>query len=57
MAEIAGSKREGLLALAAGTGLQVMLASMEADVTTLAGPRAATPPAAPRSRTATSAGR
>src|SRR3954467_1809301 len=39
MAEIAGSMREGLLALAIGTGLQVMQALMEADVTTLAGPK------------------
>src|SRR3954447_9945422 len=39
MAEIAGSMREGLLALAVGTGLQVMQALMEADVTTLAGPK------------------
>jgi len=39
MAEIAGSMREGLLALAVGTGLQVMQALMEADVTGLAGPK------------------
>src|SRR3954464_11294886 len=39
MAEIAGSMREGLLALAVGTGLQVMQALMEAGVTTLAGPK------------------
>src|SRR3954464_11919251 len=39
MAEIAGSMREGLLALGVGTGLQVMQALMEADVTTLAGPK------------------
>ena len=39
MAEIAGSMREGLLALAVGTGLQVMQALMEADVTALAGPK------------------
>src|SRR4051794_3673533 len=39
MAEIAGSMREGLLALAVGTGLQVMQVLMEADVTTLAGPK------------------
>ena len=37
MAEIAGSMREGLLALAVGTGLQVMRALMEADVTAVAG--------------------
>ena len=39
MAEIAGSMREGLLALAVGTGLQVMQVLMEADVTALAGPK------------------
>ena len=39
MAEIAGSMREGLLALAVGTGLQVMQALMEADVTGMAGPK------------------
>src|SRR3954463_13476873 len=39
MAEIAGSLREGLLALAVGTGLQVMQALMEAEVTALAGPK------------------
>src|SRR3954447_25588259 len=39
MGEIAGSMREGLLALAVGTGLQVMQALMEADVTALAGPK------------------
>src|SRR3954469_5998655 len=39
MAEIAGSMREGLLALAVGTGLQVMQVLMEADVTGLAGPK------------------
>jgi putative transposase len=39
MAEVAADMREGLLALAVGTGLQVMTALMEADVTSLAGPR------------------
>ena len=39
MAEIADSMREGLLALAVGTGLQVMQALMEADVTAVAGPK------------------
>jgi transposase-like protein len=39
MAEIADCMREGLLALAVGTGLQVMQALMEADVTGLAGPK------------------
>ncbi len=39
MAEVAADMREGLLALAVGTGLQVMTALMEADVTSLAGPK------------------
>ncbi len=39
MAEVAADMREGLLALAVGTGLQVMTALMEADVTALAGPK------------------
>jgi putative transposase len=38
MAEIAGSAREGLLALAVGTGLQVMAAMFEEDVARLCGP-------------------
>jgi transposase-like protein len=39
LGEIAGSASEGLLALAVGTGLQVMYAMMDADVTALAGPK------------------
>jgi putative transposase len=39
MAEIAESMQEGLLALAVGAGLEVMQALMDADVTTLAGPK------------------
>ncbi len=39
MAEVAADMRQGLLALAVGTGLQVMTALMEADVTALAGPK------------------
>jgi putative transposase len=39
MAEIADSMREGLLALAVGTGLQVMQVLMAADVEALAGPK------------------
>ena len=39
LAELAGEVREGLLALAVGTGLQVMTALMEADVTAKCGPR------------------
>jgi transposase-like protein len=38
MAEIAESAREGLLALAVGTGLQVMAAMFEEDATRLCGP-------------------
>lgn len=39
MAEIAGSVREGLLALAVGAGMQVMAAMLEESVTVLCGPR------------------
>jgi hypothetical protein len=39
MGEIAAEMQEGLLALAVGTGLQVMAALMDADVIALAGPR------------------
>ena len=39
MSEIAENMHEGLLALAVGAGLQVMAALMEADVSTLAGPK------------------
>jgi putative transposase len=39
MGEIAENMHEGLLALAVGAGLQVMAALMEADVSTLAGPK------------------
>jgi len=39
LAELAGELREGLLALAVGTGLQVMAAIMEADVTAVCGPK------------------
>jgi hypothetical protein len=38
MTEIAGAAKEGLLALAVGTGLQVMAAAFEEDVTRLRGP-------------------
>ena len=37
LAELAGEVQEGLLALAVGTGLQVMAAMMEADVTAACG--------------------
>jgi putative transposase len=39
LAELAGELREGLLALAVGTGLQVMTAIMEEDVTATCGPK------------------
>ena len=39
MTEIAEDMREGLLALAVGTGLQVMQSLMEADVAAVCGPR------------------
>ena len=39
LAEIAEDMREGLLALAVGTGLQVMNAIMESDVTAACGPK------------------
>ena len=39
LAELAGEMREGLLAVAVGTGLQVMAAIMEAEVTAACGPR------------------
>jgi len=39
LGELAGELREGLLALAVGTGLQVMSAMMEADVTAPCGPK------------------
>ncbi len=39
MAELAGDVQEGLLALAVGTGLQVMAAMMNADVEVVCGPR------------------
>jgi putative transposase len=39
MAELAGDVQEGLLAMAVGTGLQVMAAMMNADVEALCGPK------------------
>ena len=39
LAELAGELREGLLALAVGTGLQGMAAMMEADVSGVCGPK------------------
>jgi putative transposase len=40
--ELVAEVREGLLAMAVGTGLQVMAAMMDADVTAVCGPRAST---------------
>ena len=51
--ELAGELREGLLALAVGTGLQVLAALMEADVTAVCGPKGRHDPG----RTATRHGR
>ena len=39
MAELAGEVQEGLLAMAVGTGLQVMAAMMHADVAVVCGPK------------------
>ena len=52
MGEIAADMQDGLLALAVGTGLQVMHALMQADVTALAGPRGAHDTAGSRCDTA-----
>ena len=43
VAELAGAAREGLLALAVGTGLQVLQAMLAEDVARLVGPKAAQP--------------
>jgi hypothetical protein len=56
LAELAGAAREGLLALAVGTGLQVLHLLMDEDVARLVGPRAATTLTAPRSVTAPTKG-
>jgi hypothetical protein len=50
LAELAGEVREGLLALAVGTGLQVMAAMMEANVTTACGPKGRHDPTRPGPR-------
>lgn len=42
--EIAADMREGLLALAVGTGLEVMQQLMEADVAGVCGPKGKTQP-------------
>ncbi len=45
LAELAGDVQEGLLAMAAGTGLQVMAAMMNADVEAVCGPKGRHDPA------------
>jgi len=57
VAELAGAAREGLLALAVGTGLQVLEALLAEDVARLVGPRAATTPSGRRCDTAASLAR
>src|SRR5215208_3384750 len=54
LAELAGAAREGLLALAVGTGLGVLGSLLDTDVERLVGPRAATTRSGPRSGTAPS---
>ena len=56
MAEIAGAAKEGLLALAVGTGLQVMAAMFDEDVTRLCGPDGKHNPARAGYRHGTGAG-
>ena len=56
MAEIAEDMREGLLALAVGTGLQVMQALMAEDVTAVCGPKGKHDPARTAVRHGTEAG-
>jgi putative transposase len=48
VAELASAAREGLLALAVGTGLQVLQGMLAEDVARLVGPRAATTRSGPR---------
>ena len=56
MAEIAGAAKEGLLALAVGTGLQVMAAMFDEEVTRLCGPDGKHNPARAGYRHGTEAG-
>ena len=56
LAELAGSLREGLLALAVGAGPQVMAAVIDEGVTALAGPRGRHDPARTAVRHGTEAG-
>jgi putative transposase len=57
VAELANAAREGLLALAVGTGLQVLEAMLAEDVARLVGPRGRHNPPGPRSATAASRAR
>jgi len=54
LAELAGAAREGLLALAVGSGLGVLGSLLDTDVERLVGPGAATTRSGPRSVTAPS---
>ncbi len=56
MAELAGDVQEGLLALAVGTGLQVMAAMMHADVAAVCGPKGKHDPARTAVRHGTESG-
>ena len=56
MSEIAGNVQEGLLALAVGTGLQVMAAMMAEDVTAACGPKGKHDPARTATRHGSEAG-
>jgi transposase-like protein len=57
VAELAGAAREGLLALAVGTGLQVLQAMLEEDVARLVGPKGRHNPDRAAVRHGTEAGR
>jgi hypothetical protein len=48
LAELASAAREGLLALAVGTGLQVLQAMLDEDVATAGRAQGPSPPAADR---------
>jgi putative transposase len=54
VAELASAAREGLLALAVGTGLQVLEVMLEEDVARMVGPKGRHNPTGPRSATAPS---
>ena len=57
LGELVGAAREGLLALSVGLGLSVVHRLMEREVDEVVARRASTTPIAPRSVTATRAGR